>query len=147
MHQDISWTPKAEEDWQNQKPEKGSENKVNTKTLCWLETFNEGRSIQTDLSKQRGGGQQIVDFNEDLTLNQLISEITDIFFPNGMSEAKDLRLPGRCLRCAPGILFWLPNSRDRREWGVFYSWKLFKKMKSTPVRIYLHTELVSYKNF
>lgn len=86
-----------------------------------------------------------MDFNEDLTLNQLISEITDIFFPNGMSEAKDLRLPGRCLRCAPGILFWLPNSRDRREWGVFYSWKLFKKMKSTPVRIYLHTELKSFK--
>lgn len=98
------------------------------------------------ISASKGGVQQIVDFNKDLTLDQLIWEIiTDIFFSKW-----DVGAPGfktGCLRCASGILFWLPNSRDRREWGVFYSWKLFKKMKSTPVRIYLHTELVSYKNF
>lgn len=86
-----------------------------------------------------------MDFNKDLTLNQLISEITDIFFPNGMSEAQDLRLDALDVHLASFSGSPIQETDENGE--SFTVGNYFKKMKLTPVRIYLHTELVSYKNF
>lgn len=123
-------------------PKKDQKTKLTRRLYVgWKHSIRAG--VYKLISASKGGGQQIVDFNKDLTLNQLISEITDIFFPNGMSEAQDLRLDALDVHLASFSGSPIQETDENGE--SFTVGNYFRKMKSTPVRIYLHTELKSFK--
>lgn len=123
-------------------PKKDQKTKLTRRLYVgWKHSIRAG--VYKLISASKGGGQQIVDFNKDLTLNQLISEITDIFFPNGMSEAQDLRLDALDVHLASFSGSPIQETDENGE--SFTVGNYFRKMKPTPVRIYLHTELKSFK--
>lgn len=56
----------------------------------WKHAIN--KNVFKIITANKGGGQYIMDLNKDLTLSELTKEITEVFFPNGVSEAQNIRI-------------------------------------------------------
>jgi hypothetical protein len=85
-----------------------------------------------------GGGQQVIDVNKDSDLEQLKEIILNIYFPNGRSEVKCLELNELGYFIASFSGQQLPGLE---EFGGFTVGSYCRFVKSSPVRLYLHTFL------
>ena len=56
----------------------------------WKHAIN--KNVFKIITASKGGGQHVMDLNKDLTLSELTKEITEVFFPNGVSEAQNIRI-------------------------------------------------------
>lgn len=83
-----------------------------------------------------GGGQQILDVAKETTYQELVDLISGIYFPRGVSQSKGLQISDLDIFIASfngtGILE--QTSETEFTVGLY-----FKKIKSTPVRMYLHS--------
>lgn len=89
------------------------------------------------VSVGKGGGQQIIDVHKDLDHSSLLKEVTEVYFPNGFSKAQNLKLEDVFHYVASFSGSTLPLMEEE---GGFTVSKYFKRMKSVPVRMYLHTQ-------
>lgn len=82
-----------------------------------------------------------MDLNKDLTLSELTKEITEVFFPNGVSEAQNIRIAEVDFYIAAFSGEKLVHVDD--DENFFSLGTYFQQIKTNPVRMYLHTVLVS----
>lgn len=90
------------------------------------------------VSASRGGGQQIIDSNKEFDYSSLLKEIKEIYFPNGISLEQNMKIDDISCYLASFSGAALPKMEDE---GGFTVGKYFKSLKTSPVRIYLHTQI------
>lgn len=121
---------------QRKSPKKDTNTKLTRRVyLGWKHEIKPG--IYKLIPASKGGGQQILDVHKDLDYCSLHKEVRDIFFPNGISQAQNLKIEEIKSHLASFSGSNLPNFDDE---GGFTVGKYFRNVKSCPVRMYLHTQ-------
>ena len=90
------------------------------------------------MSVTDGGGSQVIDVDKECNLVELQATILNVYFPNGKSEPKNMLINNLSFFIASFSGQGLP---DLEESGGFTVGRYFQYVKSTPVRLYLHTNI------